>query len=540
MKGIEKMKRKSALLSWIAVGAMALTASAQGTTPQVKIDSGIVRGKSTAALPKGGEFLGIPYAAQPVGALRWRPPQPAPHWKGVREATHWGPACMQKPSGWLPEMLGIRAMPTSEACLYLNVWTPALHPARKLPVLVWIHGGGNVEGSGEWPPLGPTLAKTGIVVVSLNYRLGAFGFFTYPALDGESREHVSGNYGNLDQIAALRWVRRNIAAFGGDPQRVTIAGQSSGSEDVCILMASPLSRGLFEGAVLESGTCVDAVYPKLQTEETSGERLAQDVGVKAGPDTLRKLRAVPADRLLDAAANDGNVDLEPAIDGWMLRQQPGITFAHGQQAPVAVMVGTNEDEVSIFASPLVGGTAYRPKTLTEYHAWLQREFSSNFAARVFAAYPAHEDSQVPGVFRTMFSDYDFAFSAWLLAKDTALTGRKAYLYRFTYVGAGPFARLGAFHSEELMFLSRHYWTSWVPQPSDAALSRTLVGYWSNFVKTGNPNGEALPAWLVFRSRENDCQELGRRMGPEQLPRVQKMAVFYKYLRTRLDGLPVKP
>ncbi len=526
--------------------ALALSASARGATakvetaPEVKIASGLVRGKSMAALPEGGGFLGIPYAAQPVGKLRWRAPQPAPHWNGVREATHWGPACPQKPSGWLPEMLGIRAMPTSEACLYVNVWTPQLHPAKKLPVLVWIHGGGNVEGSGEWPPLGPTLAKTGIVVVSLNYRLGAFGFFAYKPLDGESREDVSGNYGNLDQIAVLRWVRRNIAAFGGDPGRVTIAGQSSGSEDVCILMASPLARGLFEGAVLESGTCVDSVYPKLQTEETSGERLALDLGVKPGPHALKKLRAIPAERILNAAARDGDVDLEPTIDGWMLRQQPGITFAHGQQAPVAVLVGTNEDEVSIFASPLVHGTAYRPKTLAEYRKWLQDEFGSKFAGRVFAAYPAHEDSQVPGVFRTMFSDYDFAFSAWLLAKDTALTGREAYLYRFTYVGAGPFAKLGAFHTEELMFLSRHYWTTWVRQPGDAALSRTLVGYWSRFVKTGNPNGPALPEWPVFRSRENDCQELGRRVGPERVPRVKKMAIFYEYLRTRLKGLPANP
>jgi len=532
---------KIALLRRMVVGVMVLTLSAfsRAATPEVKIKSGLLRGESMAALPHGGVFLGIPYAAQPVGALRWRPPQPAPHWSGVREAEHWGPACPQRPSPWLPEMLGIRAMPTSEACLYVNVWTPELHPAKKLPVLVWVHGGGNVEGSGEWPPLGPTLAETGIVVVSLNYRLGVFGFFAYPPLDGESREQVSGNYGNLDQIAALQWVRRNVAAFGGDAQRVTIAGQSSGSEDVCILMASPLARGLFEGAVLESGTCVDSVYPTLQNEETSGERLARALGVKPGPDALRKLRAVPAGRLL-AAARDGDVDLEPAIDGWMLPEQPGITFAHGRQAPVAVLVGTNEDEVSIFASPLVGGTAYRPKTVADYHAWLQREFGSSFAGPVFAAYPAHEDREVPGVFRTMFSDYDFAFSAWLLAGDTALTGREAYLYRFTYVGAGPFAQLGAFHSEELMFLSRHYWTSWVPQPGDAALSRTLVGYWSRFVKTGDPNGAALPAWPVFRSRENDCQELGRRVGPERLPRVQKMAIFYEFLRTRLKGLPVEP
>lgn len=533
------------LLWWMAgvVMAWGVPACLWGAVkagPEVRIVSGLVQGKAIAGLPEGGGFLGIPYAAQPVGKLRWRAPEPAPHWKGVLEARHWGPACEQKPSGWLPEMLGIEKMPTSEACLFVNVWTPKLKPAKKLPVLVWIHGGGNVEGSGEWPPLGPTLARTGIVVVSLNYRLGAFGFFAYPALNGESREDVSGNYGNLDQIAALKWVRGNIGAFGGDAGRVTIAGQSSGSEDVCILMASPLARGLFEGAILESGTCVDSVYPKLATEEKSGERLARDLGVKPGKGALEKLRAMPAKRILDAAAKDGNVDLEPVIDGWMLRRQPGITFARGEQAPVAVMVGTNEDEVSIFASPLVHGTAYRPKTVAEYRAWLQGEFGSGFAGRVFAAYPAREDSAVPGVFRTMYSDYDFAFSAWLLAGDTARTGRNAYLYRFTYVGAGPFKKLGAFHTEELMFLSRHYWTSWVPQPGDAGLSRTLVGYWSNFVKTGSPNGAGLARWPVFEKRKNDCEELGRRVGPERVPRVGKMEIFYEFLRTRLEGLPAKP
>lgn len=522
--------------AWLVLAAAGLsTARAQG--PEARIDSGMVRGVNVTELPRGGEFLGIPYAAQPVGALRWRAPQPAPRWTGVREATHWGPACPQRPSTWLTEMMGIPKMPTDEACLYVNVWTPELHQAKKLPVFVWVHGGGNYEGSGQWPPnLGRTLAQTGMVVVSLNYRLGPFGFFANAALDGETRGQVSGNYGNLDQIAALEWVRRNVAAFGGDPQRVTVGGQSSGSEDVCILMASPQARGLFEGVILESGTCVDSVYPKLKDEEASDGGLLRDLGVASGADALAKLRAMPAEQVLETAAKDGNLDLGPTIDGWMLTEEPGITFARGRQAPVAVMVGTNEDEVSIFASPMVGGTAYRPKTVKEYRDWLQREFGDAFAGRVFAAYPAQTDSEVPGVFTTMFSDYDFAFSAWLVARDTPQTGKNAYLYRFTYVGAGPFAALGAFHSEELMFLSRQYWTTWVAQPGDAALSRTLVGYWSQFVKTGDPNGAGLPVWPAFRNSQNDAQELGRHVGPERLPRVEKMEIFYEFLRTRLKGL----
>jgi len=514
-------------LPLVALGGPSL---AQIAGPQVTIGNGRVRGARVAELPSGGAFLGIPYAAQPIGDLRWRATQLPPQWTGVREATAWGPACPQTPSPWLPEMLGIGKMAIDEACLYLNVWSPDLHAVKALPVLVWVHGGGNVEGSGEWPPLGVMLARTGVVVVSFNYRLGVFGFLAHPELDAESKLHTSGNYSHLDQIAALTWVRRNIARFGGDPGRVTIAGQSSGSEDVCNLMASPLAAGLFRGAILESGTCVDSVFPLLHEEEMSGERLAKDLGVSAGPKALQQLRAIPADRVLETASNDEKIDLEPNIDGSVLPRQPAVTFARGSQARIPVMLGTTEDEVSIFASPLVGGHSYRPKTVADYRAWLRREFS-DFADEVFASYPAGEEAQVPTVFRTMFSDYDFALSAWLLAKEMAQTGRPAYLYRFTYVGSGPFANLGAFHSEELMFLSGRYWTSWVPKAEDAQLSRTMVGYWAQFIKTGNPNTPSLPTWPAFDGGEA-CQELGTRIGPEAVPRNERFEVFQRFLASR--------
>ena len=516
----------------VSLGALMCCGEAapSARAPQATVESGGLRGVASAALPRGGEFLGIPYAAQPVGALRWRAPQPAPHWNGMRAVTQMGPACPQWPSPWLPEMLGVRAMPTDEACLYLNVWTPELHPRHALPVFLWVHGGGNVEGSGQWPPLGETLAQQGIVVVSINYRLGVFGFYASAALDRESAQHVSGNYGHLDQLAALAWVRRNIAAFGGDPNRVTIGGESSGALDVCNLMASPRSAGLFRGAIMESGVCVDSVYPTLHEAEQNGERLAKDLGVQPGPAAIEALRALPADKVLDAAERDDGLDLDPNIDGWVLPEQPAVTFAKGRQAAVRVLVGSNEDEVSIFASPIVGGKSYRPKTVDEYRQWMQRRFGS-YAERAEAGYPVHSDSETAGVFRTMFSDYDFAFGAWLLAKDNA--GQPAFLYRFSYAGAGEFASLGAFHSEELMFLSRHYWTSWVARPEDADVSRAIVGYWTRFVKTGDPNGPGLPPWPAFAPDAQSCQQIGLRIGPEAVPRVEKFRVFQEYLTSRL-------
>jgi para-nitrobenzyl esterase len=531
------------VLAIVAAGFLAMALAAGAGVPEshskaqleVATETGIVRGVAVPELPQGAAFLGIPYAAQPVGPLRWHAPEAAPAWKGVRDAAEFGPACPQAPSPWLPEMLGIAKMRTDEACLYVNVWTPNLHAQQKLPVLVWVHGGGNVEGSGEWPPLGPALAQQGIVVVSLNYRLGVFGFYADPALDRESPHHVSGNYGHLDQIAALMWVRRNIARFGGDPAKVTIAGESSGALDICNLMASPLAAGLFRGAVMESGVCVDSLFPDLREVETSDAALAKDGGVAAGSGSLAALRALPAERILDAAADDGALDFEPAIDGWVLPRQPALTFARGQQAKVAVLVGSNESEVSIFASPLVGGHSNRPTTVAAYRAWLEKKFPL-LADRVFAVYPAQMDAEVPVAFRTMFTDYDFAFGAWLLARDAAPTGKDAYLYRFTYVGRGPFAALGAFHSEELMFLSRHYWTSWIPQPDDAALSKAIIGYWTRFVKTGNPNGSGLNEWPPFR-QGGQAQELGHRIAPEAIPRQEGFELFQQYLDSRLKKTP---
>jgi para-nitrobenzyl esterase len=490
--------------------------------PRVTIDSGMLSGTHFGADPAQAAFLGIPFAAAPTGNLRWRPPQPFPAWTGVREAKAFGPACPQLPSGWLPEMLGRKQMVTDEACLYLNVWTTNL-PAgagtsshatslHKAPVMVWIHGGGNVEGSQEWPPLGPTLARRGVVVVSINYRLGVFGFLSLPGLTTESAQHASGNYGLLDQIEALRWVRRNIGKFGGDPSNVTVFGASSGSLDLCDLMASPLASGLFEKAILQSGFCVDNASPTLSQAEAQGEKLAQQFGAP-GDDAqaLDKLRAIPAERMLQQAATDHEIDFNPNVDKWVLPDQPWRIFSEGRQARIPVIVGSNADEVSIFASSMVGGKSYRPRTVAEYRQWLQHTFH-DLAPEVFAAYPASTDSDVPKAFLSMDSDYEFGFGAWLVARETQAIGQPAFLYRFTYVGSGEFASLGAFHSEESILLSKRYWTSWVSSPDDEPMSERIIGYWTQFAKTSRPYAPGLPPWAAYELSTDQYQELGRHIG----------------------------
>jgi para-nitrobenzyl esterase len=537
----ERLFRASPLLALMMLMALALAGGAASShAPVVAIDSGAVQGVPIASLPQGGAFLGIPYAASPIGNLRWRPPQPPEKWNGVRSAKAYGPACPQRPSPWLPEMLGRTAMVTDEACLLLNVWTPDGRPARRLPVMVWIHGGGNVEGSAEWPPLGETLARQGVVVVSINYRLGIFGFFAHPALSAESPQHVSGNYGQLDQVAALEWVKRNIAHFGGDPHRVTVAGASSGSLDVCNLLASPLAAGLFEGAILQSGVCVDSVFPAAKDAEKNGADFARRLEAGATGDgqsdqqSLAALRAMPAGALLEAAAKDQEVDLEPSVDGWFLREQPAAAFAHGRQMRIPVLVGSNENEVSIFASPLVSGQSYRPRTVAEYRQWLERRLKEN-AEGVFAAYPAQSDGEATAVFNTMDTDFDFGFGARLLASEMAGVQQRAYLYHFTYVGQGAFAPLGAFHSEESMFVSQRFWTSWIHAPEDARLSAAILGYWVSFVKTGNPNTRGLPVWPAYGPEKDVCQSLGQTIETTPVPRSSRFAVFQERLDERLKG-----
>jgi para-nitrobenzyl esterase len=527
------MRFNIALLMVLSVvGVWAQQGTSAKPAPRVTIDSGVLQGTHFGTDAAEVAFLGIPYAAPPVGELRWRPPQRPASWKGVRKAEAYGPACPQLPSPWLPEMLGRKQMITDEACLYLNVWTTNLAGSSKQPVMVWIHGGGNVEGSQEWPPLGPVLTRHGVVVVTINYRLGVFGYFSHPALTAESPHHSSGNYGLLDQIEALDWVRRNIAQFGGDPRQVTVFGASSGSLDVCDLMASPLAAGLFRGAILQSGVCVDGLAPTLDHQESDGKRIAKDLSVADDPQALSRLRALPAEQLLHVASQEHDVDFNPTLDGWVFHEQPAIAFEQGRQIKVPVVVGSNADEVSIFASPIVGGKSNRPKTIHEYEDWLKRAFGSH-AQAAFAAYPASSDSEVPAAFQSMDTDLEFGFGSRLLAREVAASGQKAYLYNFTYVGSGRFETLGAFHSEESILLSKRYWTNWVASPEDEKLSNVLIRYWVQFAKAGEPGILGLPPWPSYDPRTDLSQELGREVGQMPALRSTRFKVFDEMLREQL-------
>ncbi len=361
------------LRSWLRcamVLALACTsvvaANTRAIVPKVTISAGTLEGLNFDA---GAAFLGVPYAAPPVGKLRWAPPQPSYPWSGTRMAVQFGPACPQLRAGWLPYPVW------SENCLYLNIWTPKLSLHANLPVIVYFHGGSNRAGYSQLTPVGPALSPLGVVIVTANYRLGPFGFFAYPALTATSPHHASGNYGILDQIQALRWVKQNIAAFGGDPNRVTVMGQSSGAYDVCLMMASPLARGLFQQTIMESGDCESTLIEDIRTPiyyngiggtgESNGERLAADLGVADGPGATGKLRAISPEKILKTWSGDQKIQFDAIVDGWVIPEQPARIFAEGRQAHIPVLVGSNADEATVFGPG--------PATVSDYWKYLRAD-----------------------------------------------------------------------------------------------------------------------------------------------------------------------
>jgi para-nitrobenzyl esterase len=477
---------------------LAAAVSPAAVRDRVKVETGVVKG----AVDNGvAAFKGIPFAAPPVGALRWKAPQPAPHWKGVREAVEFGPRCMQGP---IYNDMVFRDKGPSEDCLYLNVWTAAASAKARLPVMVWIYGGGYAAGATSEPRQdGENLAHKGVVVVSMNYRLNVFGFFSHPELAQESGHDSAGNYGLLDQVAALQWVRKNIARFGGDPAKVTIFGESAGSFSVSALMASPLAQGLFHRAIGESGSfCGDVLDLKpLSESEAADAKFAESIGAHS----LADLRAKPAAELLDAAVKQKDLWFSPNVDGYFLPQTVREIYASGKQSRVPLLAGWNRDEGgygSIFEKDA--------PTAANFVAFAHKRFGDK-ADEFLKLYPADTDEQAKRSAQDLAGDQFIAFSTWKWLEMQGPTGNST-LYRYEFDDAPPApvnaeatggdaAPRGAYHSAEIEFVFGVLASKNLPwRPEDKALSDLMSSYWSNFARNGDPNGAGLPPWPAYNSQ----------------------------------------
>lgn len=500
-----------------------MAAVAGSSPPTVHVRAGAVSGVHD---PDTGldEFKGIPYAAPPTGSQRWKPPQAVAAWQGVRKADRFGPRCMQRA---IYSDMVFRSNGMSEDCLYLNVWTPALQPDKKLPVLVYFYGGGFMAGDGSEPRYdGASLAQKGIVTVTVNYRLGVFGFLALPALATESPHHASGNYGLLDQAAALRWVRRNIAAFGGDPARVTIGGESAGSMSVSALLASPLSKGLMQRAIGESGAVLGNLAPRpLAKAEQQGEAFEKHVGAHS----LAQLRAMPAKALLQASGDKDVGLFVPDIDGYFLPRSPEAIYRAGEQAQVPLLVGSNSQEGDY---PLL--LQNKPPTPANYQAVMEQQFGKH-AAEALRVYPGNDEAEVKASGRALSGDEFIAFATWQWMHLQRKTGN-APVYYYYFTKARPAARdgstgpgTGAVHSGEIEYalgnLPGNHVYAWTT--ADRKVSSTMEGYFANFIKTGNPNGSGLPRWPATAPKDGGL--LRQVIGVDTHTRIDRNAPRYEFL-----------
>ena len=514
--------------------ATSVGATARAQAPAVvKVDTGELQGVVDDGVVS---YKGIPFAAPPVGDLRWRPPQPAARWTGVRQATDYGANCMQGRFGGPPpgaagvrarlrlrarhplarplrtgartrSLAGAPAAPApSEDCLFLNVWRPADATARRLPVMVWIHGGGFVGGSGALQgAAGGPFAKQGVVLVTLNYRLGRFGFFAFPALSRERPDELKGNYAYMDQIAALQWVKRNIAAFGGDPDNVTIFGFSAGGVSVHSLLASPLARGLFHKAIAQSGGSRDSVltarpmskdgadpnYPV--SGETIGSTFARSMGIEGtDPAALAKLRGLSAEQVLRGAPPAAGtttppIELTPILDGKLITETAESAYKARRQPRVPLLAGSNSADTA--------GNRIRATTKDEFFARFGK-----WSAEAKAAYDPDGSAELATMVSRANDDFGQAEPARFAASAFAANGSPAYLYRFSYVASAMRERMraGTPHGGEIGFvfgtLGAGPGPASTPSPEDLAVSKMAQSYWVNFARTGDPNGAGLPAW----------------------------------------------
>lgn len=493
---------RNAILVLLVLMCIPFAAWSNGDT--VKVTGGLIGGTADGEVRV---YKGIPFAAPPVGNLRWQPPQPVVSWNGVRDASEFSADCMQAayPEG---SFYYRPARPTSEDCLSLNIWTAAKE-GEKRPVMVWIHGGALTRGSGAIATYnGASLARKGVILVTINYRLGPLGYLAHPELTAESDRAASGNYGVLDQVAALKWVQENIARFGGDPGRVTIFGESAGSWSVCALVATPLAKGLFHGAIGESGG-IFGVTPDLH-KETFGEKSAEAVGVafgKAlGADSLAEMRAVSGEKIIEAfsSGTGSGFRTRGSVDGWVFPEEIRAIYAKGEQNDVPVIVGSNANEMSsLMPRAVVPQTedAVRTRAAAQYGA-LAEEF--------FKTYPITDDASAVQAFLAGARDATFSWQMRSWARATENVSSKAYLYFFTRVPQIPDSEYyGAFHAAEIAYAFDNLHTSDRPQSeSDSRLAEAMSQYWVNFAATGDPNGEGLPKWSPYNTDFEPYMELG--------------------------------
>jgi para-nitrobenzyl esterase len=490
--------------------------TSEGSLPTVKTANGILQGTQISGI---SIFKGVPFAQPPVGDLRWKAPQPVKNWDGTLKADHFSARPMQL---HIYSDMNFRSPGISEDCLYLNIWTPAKTDSEQLPVLVFFYGGGMKAGDGsEYRYDGESMARKGIVAITVNYRLGLFGFLAHPELSQESAFHGSGNYGLMDQTEALRWLHKNIAAFGGNPDNITIAGESAGSSSVCAQIVSPLARNLFAGAIGESGSILEInSVVKLKEAEEIGLAFSKTVAANS----LKELRAIPAEKLLNATAKPGSDEFPLDIDGYFFPESPVTLYKTGRVARVPVIIGWNSEE-SKWKSILKDAEP----TKENYTNAIKNLYPAN-TDEILKLYAVNSDSDVIAAATSLASDRTNAFGSWRWVDLHTKTNSPVYRYFFTKARPGLMTDInksprkdasdaevtaknsgglgifqGAVHSAEIEYalgnLSSNRVYDW--QPSDYMVSTIMQDYFVNFIRSKNPNGTGLPYWPLYQSWQKD-------------------------------------